>query len=120
MTIAATPEGTVREIATVDPVAQDSTNATVVLAGSEIDARPWKSVCYTLSVITNTVTYTVFGANLATYADEVIVSGPTDILAAANGTYAVAQAPYSYYRVKILTKVNPNHGTVTLHGVAKN
>jgi hypothetical protein len=120
MTLVATADGRMAEIYTVAPDAQTSTNATVVLDGSEMDVRPWKTLAYTLSVITNTITYTVFGANLSTYADEVIVQAATDIAAAANGSYAIVNPPYAYYRVKILTKVNPNHGVVTLNGIAKN
>lgn len=107
------------EIERVAPAAQASTAAYVVVAGSEIDARPWRSVAYTLKNITNTISYEVFGANLPDYSDEVIVSGPTDILAAAASSYAVAQAPYGYYRVKIIDKVAASHGTVTLVGIAK-
>jgi hypothetical protein len=103
----------------VTPAAQASVNAETLLAGSAIDMRPWRSLAYTLTNITNTITYNVYGANLSTYADEVLVSGPTDILAAGVSSYAVAQAPYAYYRVKILSKVGGAHGTVTLTGIAK-
>jgi hypothetical protein len=103
----------------VTPAAQASTAVETVMAGSDMDMRPWRSLAYTLTNITNTITYNVYGANLATYADEVVVSGPTDVLAAAASSYAVAQAPYAYYRVKIVDKVPASHGTVTLVGIAK-
>lgn len=120
MTLVQTPEGRVGEILTVAPSAQASTAVETVLAGSGMDARPWKSLAYTLANITNTITFSVYGANESDYSDEVVVSGPTDILAAANSSYAVAQAPYSYYRVKIVDKVAAAHGVVTLRGICKN
>ncbi len=120
MTLTAVSAGTRQvEIDRVAPDAQASTNDVAVLAGSAVDSRPWRSLAYTLKVAANTVTYWVYGANAADYSDEVIVSGPTDIAAAAAGSYAVAQAPYGYYRVKIESKVDGNHGTVTLVGIQK-
>lgn len=103
----------------VAPAAQASTAAYVVLAGSELDVRGYRSIAYTMTNITNTISFEVFGANLATYADEVLASGPTDIAAVAAGSYVVAQTPYAYYRVKIIDKVGASHGTVTLAGIAK-
>ena len=34
-------------------------------------------------------------------------------------TYVVAQAPYAYYRVKIIDTVGNTHGTATLAGIVK-
>ena len=119
MTMAQTLGGSVREVLTVSPDAQASTADPVVLDGSEMDVRAWRSLAYTLKNITNTITYNVFGANISDYSDEVVVSGPTDILAAANSSYAVSPPPYGYYRVKIEDKVDGNHGTVTLNGICK-
>ncbi len=105
------------EIVTPDP--QASVAVETVLAGSELDMRGWRSLAYTLKCADNTITYNVYGANASDYSDEVVVSGPTDILAGAASSYAVAQAPYAYYRVKILDKVGGAHGVVTLVGIAK-
>lgn len=103
----------------VEPTAQASTNDPAVLAGSELDARMWRSVAYTVKVATNTITWWVYGANAADYSDEVIVDGPSDVVAAAADSYAVAQAPYGHYRLKIESKVDATHGTVTARGIAK-
>jgi len=103
----------------VTPAAQASVAAETLLVGSQMDMRGWRSLAYTLQCAAQTITYNVYGANAADYSDEVVVSGPTDIAAAANSSYAVAQAPYGYYRVKILDKVGGVHGTVTLAGIAK-
>jgi len=115
----ATPDGRLAEILAVAPVAQASTNDPAVLAGSAMDARPWKSVAYTVKNITQTITWWVYGANAADYSDEVIVQGPTDVLAAAASSYAVAQAAFAFYRAKIESKVDGAHGVVTLCGIAK-
>lgn len=103
----------------VSPAAQASTNVDTVVVGSEIDARPWKSVSYTISVATNAVTWTVFGANASDYSDEAPVQGATSVSAGSNGSYAVGQAPYSYYRVKIKSTTADTHGTATVRGIAK-
>jgi hypothetical protein len=106
-----------REI--VAPAAQASANDPAVVAGSEIDARGWSSLAYTILNADNTVTWWVYGANASDYSDEVIVDGPSDVAAAAADSYAVAQAPYAYYRVKIESKVDGAHGNVTVVGIAK-
>ena len=100
-------------------IEQASVNADTVVAGSEIDARPWASLSYTIAVATNGVTWTVFGANSADYSDEVAVNAPANVAAAAVSSYAVAQAPYAYYRVKILSTVPGSHGVATVAGLAK-
>ncbi|MFZ3172071.1 MAG: hypothetical protein WA118_08835 [Carboxydocellales bacterium] len=103
----------------ITPVAQASVNAETLLAGSEIDMRMWRSLAYTLKVATNDVTWVVYGANSADYSDEVVVQSAANVVAGAAGTYAVAQAPYAYYRVKIYSTVGGSHGTGTLIGIAK-
>lgn len=100
-------------------VAQASANADTVAAGSEIDARGWRSVAYTIQVATQSVDWTIFGANLADYSDEVAVQTEAPVAASAIASYAVAQAPYAYYRVKINSTVGGQHGTATISGIAK-
>ncbi|MHB1334515.1 MAG: hypothetical protein ACYCXQ_00975 [Candidatus Humimicrobiaceae bacterium] len=101
------------------PIGQLSTNNYAVLTGSEIDMRPWRSLSYTVLVITNDVTWEIYGANMSDYSDEVIVQAGASVVAGAGSSYAVAQAPYSYYRVKIKSTVGGSHGTATLKGLAK-
>ena len=69
----------------VAPVGQLSTNAYVVLTGSGMDLRAWRSLAYTLAVITNDVTWEVYGANASDYSDEQAVQ------AGAVGLVAVQQ-----------------------------
>ncbi len=101
------------------PDSQLSTNSYVVLTGSEIDVRPWKSLSYTILVATNDITWEVYGANRLDYSDEVIVQAGASVAAGAGSSYAVAQAPYSYYRVKIKSTAGGSHGTAGLYGIAK-
>jgi len=103
----------------VTPAAQASVNAETVLAGSEIDARMWRSIAYTIAIITAGVKWAVYGANAADYSDEQAVQALTNVAAAATGTYTVAQAPYAYYRVKIASNVADTPGAATLRGIAK-
>jgi hypothetical protein len=101
------------------PAGQLSVDALTVLAGSEFDARTWRSIAYTVAVATNGVKWTVYGANAADYSDEQVVQALTNVAAGATGSYVVAQAPYAYYRVKIQPNVNATQGTATLRGIAK-
>ncbi len=103
----------------VTPDAQASVDAETLLTGSEIDARMWRSVCYTIAVITNGVKWAIYGANASDYSDEVAIQALTNVAAAAASSYSVAQAPYAYYRVKIASNVGGAVGTATLRGIAK-
>lgn len=103
----------------VAPAAQASTNDPAVVAGSDLDMRGWRSLAYTILVAANTITWWVYGANAADFSDEVIVDGPSDVVADAADSYDVEQAPYAYYRVKIESKVDGAHGTATVRGIAK-
>ena len=105
--------------ASVAPVGQLSTASTVVLAGCEFDARTWTSLAYTISVITNDVTWSVWGANAANYSDESAVLTATSVVAATNSNYVVSLAPFSFYRVKIIDTVGASHGTATVRGGVK-
>lgn len=104
----------VEEIA---PAAQLSTASYVVLAGSELDARAWKSLSYTILVATQSVFWTVYGANSSDYSDEVVVQSEASVSAGASSSFSAAPPPFAYYRVKI--KNNAGAGTATLHGICK-
>lgn len=106
-------------IDSIAPAGQASTNSEVLLAGSEIDARMWRSIAYTIAVVTAGVKWAVYGANASDYSDEQAVQALTNVAAGATGAYTVAQAPYAYYRVKIQSNVVDTPGTATLRGIAK-
>lgn len=103
----------------VAPIVQASTDTAAVVSGSIIDMRAFRSLSYTVTVAGNTITWWVYGSNRSDFADEAIVSGPTDVLAGAGGSYALASASYSFYRVKIKSKVNGAAGSVTLCALSK-
>ena len=102
----------------VAPDAQAGTGSYAVVANSAIDARPWRSIAYTISVADENMQWKVFGANAADFSDEIEVLGETTVNAGANGTYAATQAAYGYYRVKIKNAGAPV-GTATVRGIAK-
>ena len=105
------------QIEAVAPSGQVSTGSYAVVTGSELDARAWKTVAYTIGIITNSVYWKVFAANSSDYSDEVEVKAETSVAAAGFDSYSVSPAPFSYYRVKI--KSNAGAGTATVRGVAK-
>lgn len=100
-------------------VQQASTNATANVAGVEIDATQYRTVCYTIAVATHDVDWSVFGANSADYSDEVAVLAATKVAAGANSSYSASPAPFRYYRVKIIDDVGGTHGTATVNGICK-
>jgi hypothetical protein len=104
---------------TVAPVPQTSTNSSTVVAGSAMDARTWTSVSYTITVVTHDVAWSVWGANLANYSDETIVTGPTVIPFTTAAAYSVDQASFAFYRVKIADAVGGTHGIATVNGIMK-
>lgn len=108
-----------RPVYTVTPDAQTSTASTVVTSGSEIDARPWTSVCYTVVCATNAIKWSVWGANASDYSDEVAVLAAATVASGASSSYTVAQAPFGYYRTKVIDDSGGVHGVATIRGIAK-
>jgi hypothetical protein len=106
-------------ILVIGPVVGTSTNATAVLANSDFDARLWATIGLTLAVATFGVTWTVTGANVADFSDEVVVQVATAVAAGAVGSYSTFFAAFAYYRVKIIDTVANSHGTVILNGIVK-
>lgn len=100
-------------------VAGTSTASTAVATGAEIDATQFGSVSYTIKVAANSVDWSVFGANISDYTDEVAVLAATTVASGAAGTYAATVAAYRFYRVKIIDSSGGSHGTVIINGVAK-
>lgn len=102
----------------VNPTAQASVAAYADVAGSTLDTLYFKSVSYTLINADQTITYQILAGNRADFADAVVVK-TANILAAGTDTYAVAQAPYRYYKVQIKDAVGGTHGTTGVYGLAK-
>lgn len=102
---------------TVSPNALGSTNTYVALA--PLDVSSWRSVSYTLKAATNSIKWTVYGANASDYSDEVVVQSEATVTTSAAGSYSITQAPFRYYRVKIKSAVDDTAGTATVNGIAK-
>lgn len=98
---------------------QTSTASTVVVAGAEMDVTQFPVLSYTAKAATNDIDWSVFGANASDYSDEVAVLTATKIAAGANASYTTANAPYRYYRVKVIDDVGGTHGAITVSGCAK-
>lgn len=103
----------------ITPAAQATTDSDAVLAGSELDARNYANIAYTLKAATNAITWTVFGANLKDFSDEVQVQAPASVAVGTVGSFAPAGAPYAFYRVKIRATTPESQGQGTLAGLAK-
>jgi len=118
MTVSTIVSGSVQRQMEIASATQSSVNAETVVDGSEIDARAWDAVTYSVVVATKTITLNVYGALDASYSDErQLQTG--DVAAAAVGYYTTTPPLYSYYRLKILSKVEGQHGDATVRGLAK-
>lgn len=106
-------------VGTTAPTAQLSTAATVVVTGSDVDARGYSALAYTIIVATQDVSWSVFGANVSDFSDEKAVLTATQVVAGATGNYAVSPPPYGYYRSKIIDTAGGVHGSVTINIIAK-
>lgn len=95
----------------------NTTNSYTVVC--EMDAQSAVKVEFAGNCSLNNVTWEVFGANLSNYSDEVIISGPTTITAlAASISYVETTPLHRYYRVKALSTVSGQSGTIYVTCVA--
>jgi hypothetical protein len=113
--------GSASVIDLVNPAAQNTTDTYAAVTGSTMDVRAFRSVSYTIvnSAGANAIHWKVQGANVSDYSDAVDVKAEASVAAAAIDSYAVAQAPYSYYRVVVKSAGAGNVGIANVHGVAK-
>lgn len=119
MTMLVSPGGRSVEVTTCTPDAQASTASTAVVTGSGLDTGPHLTACYTIKVATNAIKWSVFGANVSDYSDEVAVLSAATVASGANSSYTASPAPFRYYRVKIIDDSGGVHGTATVNGIAK-
>ncbi len=97
---------------------QLSTASLVAITGATIDVSAWKSLSVTAIVITNDVDVKVFGANIADYSDETLITtlAPTTTAPAA---VSYTPPPFRYYRLKVIDHSGGSHGTATVNMFAK-
>ncbi len=103
------------------PVAgpQTSTASTAVVTGTDIEVSQMKVLSYTAIVATHDVDWSVFGANVSDFSDEVAVLAATKIVLSGVSSYSASPPPYRYYRVKVIDDVGGTHGTITINGIAR-
>ena len=99
---------------------QASTNTSALVTGSILPA--WMGLAVSFTIVNaglDTISWVVYGGNDSLLADKVVVQATADIAKDASGSYSAFVAPYSFYGVYIVSKVNGAPGTVTLRGVVK-
>lgn len=118
-------------VGVLDPTAQTSTNAEVVLAGSQLDARPWDVLTFGFRCATQNVTFYVYASDDTAFAIEQeitatgmpVVTTAIDTILLSRQSHVVASEvadvlSYRYYRVKIKSTAAGVHGSaiVTITG----
>lgn len=99
---------------------QVSTNTSVLVTGSIIQAWQGLSVAFTIvNSGADTISYIVYGGNASDLSDKVSIQSTTDILAGASGSYSAFVAPFAYYGIYVKSKVNDTPGTAVVRGVVK-
>lgn len=117
-------------IGVTDPTAQTSANAETLLAGTEIDARPWGAIQFVFMCATNPVTFKVYGSPVynLTVSELIftatVTAGVTNLqsfalnrsgIGAEDVTPPHANVPLShrYYKVTIDSTGDGDHGSST-------
>lgn len=109
-----------RAVSRVTVSAQASTD-TYADCGLALDAAHAASVSYTIlnKHATRVLHWKVLADNDPSFATAVTVQAEADIAGTASATYAVAQAPYCYYKVQIQSQDAGLACTADLYGIAK-
>lgn len=113
-----------KEIDVVAPAAQLSTDAYAAITDGNIDARGFSTLSITIAVITNAVTWEVYGANKADFSDEVVAQAGATVAAGAKGSFtlgaiATGFSYFAFYRVKIKATTPGSQGTATITAFQK-
>lgn len=105
----------------VTPASQATENAWAAVAGSVMDALHYASVSFTIlnSHGAHGLNWRVMASNDAAFAVTVEVQASALVAASASDDYAVAQAPYRYYRIDVQTAVAGDHADAVVVGLAK-
>lgn len=111
-------DGTRQSVVGSLTASQLSTGSLVAVIGMSLDMAAWKTLSVTATAATNSVDVQVFGANLADFSDETLVTtlAPTTSAPAA---VSYSPAPFRYYRLKAIDHVGGTHGTATATMFAK-
>lgn len=95
-----------------------TTSTNTVVSGTSLDCQSASKLILAVAAATNSIKYSLFGANAADYSDEVSILGPTTVAAAAWDYQTVTSPTKRYYRVKVQDAVGGTHGTVYITLVA--
>lgn len=122
-------DNNVGQIFELDVAFQTSVNGATLLAGSEIDARPYSSLSIVFENITNDVTFVTYGSNDADFTHRIAVIANFAMTAGANaaqqhllttqgiGGTGDTSAPgawilgFRYYKIEIFSTVGGVHGS---------
>jgi hypothetical protein len=97
--------------------AQTTTDNYAVVTGSELDASAWRSVYYSIAVLTNSIKWQVWADNDPAFGTELVVQAEATVAANASGTFTIANAPYTNYRLKTKAAVGSSQGDVSVYGL---
>jgi hypothetical protein len=89
--------------------------------GSDVDSTLFSTIGYTIQNTggTNTISFTVTGANRADFSDEVIVQASTTVSPSSTGSFSTFFAAFRYYRIKAKSTASGNSSTVQVAAVLK-
>lgn len=105
-------------IEAIGPLTMTTSDIILTVSGSNIDQRPWESICYTIIASAADALWQVFASNDDDFSDEVAITSITTVPVGTAAAYTDDVAPYSYYRVKTKT-ADTTPSVITLYGVAK-
>jgi hypothetical protein len=89
--------------------------------GSDVDSTLFSTIGYTVQNTggTNTISFTVTGANRADFSDEVVVQASANVASNAAGSFSTFFAAFRYYRIKAKSTSGGNASTVQVAAVLK-
>lgn len=101
-------------------LSQVSTAGFVDVVDSDLDARFYQSISYTITNTgANSIDWKVLAANNPDFSDSVEVKASAAVAAAAKDSYSATVAVYSYYKVQIKDDSGGSHGTGQVAGITK-
>jgi hypothetical protein len=109
-----------RSASVYTPIAQASTNAWILVAGSLMDTINDSMFSYTIrNSGAQTISWKILAGNTITLAEAIEIKASADILTTARDSYSSTAAVWRYYGVYITDKVGGVHGEATVVGVSK-
>jgi hypothetical protein len=102
------------------PIAQASTNAWAVVAGSILNMTNSSKFSYTIQNSgAETISWKILAGNTPTITEAIEIKASADILTTARDSYSTSAAVWRYYGLYIIDKVGGAHGAATVLGITK-